>query len=108
MGDLYAPSPDPDYAAGGSLLNWGNVLTQILKLDFDVVIPGTGLGVTRAGFEAYKSKVDTLITRAAALVKQGVPKDQFPVRMKAEDLGMPLDFTPEQFNRFYAELSAAK
>ena len=39
-GSVLRPRPTPDFAAGGSLVNWGPVLAQILKLDFDVVMPG--------------------------------------------------------------------
>src|SRR5262245_36630275 len=53
VGDLFTPNtPDPDYSGGGSLVNWGPVLAQILKLDFDVVVPSTGPMVTRADLEA--------------------------------------------------------
>ncbi len=37
--------------------------TRILKLDFDVVVPGTGPTVTRADLEAFKSKIGTLVPR---------------------------------------------
>jgi len=57
-------------------VGWGPVLAEILKLDFDVVVPGTGPTVTRADLEAFKAKVDTLVSRAAKLVKGGVSKDQ--------------------------------
>src|SRR5262249_33046320 len=33
IGDLFAPTPDPDFLAGGSLVNWASVLAEILKLD---------------------------------------------------------------------------
>jgi cyclase len=40
VGDLFTPNtPDPDFLAGGSLVEWRPVLAQILKLDFDVVAP---------------------------------------------------------------------
>ena len=42
LGDLYSEPPDPDYSAGGSLTNWSSVLADVLKLDFDVVVPGKG------------------------------------------------------------------
>src|SRR5262245_28757211 len=76
VGDLFTPNtPDPDFSGGGSLVNWGPVLAQILKLDFDVVVPSTGPMVTRADLEAFKTKIDTLISRSTGLVKRGVPKD---------------------------------
>src|SRR5215471_18542410 len=39
VGELYESAPIPDYSAGGSLLGWGPVLSRILELDFDVVVP---------------------------------------------------------------------
>jgi cyclase len=109
VGDLFAPGrPEPDYSAGGSLVGWGPVLAQILKLDFDVAVPSTGPMVTRADLEAFKTKIDTLVSRATALVKQGVTKDQLRVQLKTDDLGWRFNFTDEQLDRFYAELSQTK
>jgi cyclase len=106
VGDLFSPdAPEPDYAGGGSLVDWGSVLTQILKLDFDVVAPSTGPMVTRAALEAFKTKIDTLVFRANALVKNGVAKDQLVAQLRADDLGWRFDFTGDQLDRFYAELS---
>ena len=64
VGDLVAATPDPDYAAGGSLVGWGPVLADVLKLDFDVVVPGSGPPMSRADLVAFKTKIDTLVTRA--------------------------------------------
>jgi cyclase len=108
VGDLFAPTPDPDFSAGGSMVGWGPVLAQILKLDFDVVVPGTGNAITRADLEAFKTKIDTVVSRAAGLVKQGVPKDQLMAQLKTDDLGWHLNFTRGQLDSFYAELSEAK
>ena len=94
VGDLYASAPNPDFSAGGSLLNWGAVLAQVLKLDFDVAVPAAGPPVTRAEVEAFKTKVDTLVARASTLVKNGVPKDQLMGQLKTDDLGWTLTFTP--------------
>jgi len=105
LGDLFASAPDPDYSAGGSLLGWGPVLAQILKLDFDTAVPGEGPTVTRADVEAFKTKVDTLTARASALVSKGVPRDQFMGQLKTDDLGWNLNFTPAQIDGLYDELS---
>ena len=108
IGDLFAPTPDPDYSAGGSLVGWGPVLGEILKLDFDVAVPSSGPGVTRAELEAFKKKMDTLVSRATELVKKGVPEDRLMSQLKTDDLGWRFSFTGDQLNRFYAELSQAK
>jgi hypothetical protein len=108
VGDLFASAPNPDYSAGGSLVGWGPVLTQILKLDFDVVVPGTGPMVTRADLESFEVKIDTLVSRASELVAKGVPKDQLMSQLKTDDLGWQLSFTGPQLDGLYAELSRAK
>jgi len=105
VGDIFASTPDPDFLAGGSLVSWGPVLAQILKLDFDVVAPGTGPTISRADLAAFKVKIDTLVSRASVLVKRGVPKDQLMAQLKTDDLGWRLVFSGERLDRFYAELS---
>lgn len=105
VGDLFASTPNPNYSAGGSLVGWGPVPGQVLKLDFDVVVPGTGPTVTRSDLEAFKTKIDTLVSRATALVNKGVSRDQLMAQLQTDDLGWHLAFTPEQIDHFYAELS---
>jgi cyclase len=104
IGDLYAGLPNPDYSNGGSLVGWGPVLAQIMKLDFDVAIPSAGNPITKADLEAFQTKIDTLVSRATELVKTRVPKDQLMTRLKTDDLGWHFDFTPNQIDSFYAEL----
>ena len=108
VGDLFAATPNPDFSAGGSLVGWSSVLAQVLKLDFDTVVPGTGPPVTRADLEAFKAKIDMLVSRASSLVKKGVPKDQLMAQLKTDDLGWQLSFTGNQLDLFYSELSPAK
>lgn len=108
IGDLYSAAPNPDFAAGGSLVGWAQTLGQILKLDFDVVVPGTGPVVSRTDLQAFKTKIDTLVSRATGLVKQGVAKDQLMAQLKTTDLGWQLSFTGDELDRFYADLSQTK
>ncbi len=89
-------------------MNWGPALAQILKLDFDVVVPSAGPMVTRADLEAFKTKMDTLVSRATELVKKGVVKDQLMAQLKTDDLGWRFNFTGDQLDRFYNELSQTK
>ena len=105
VGDLIAAAPNPDYSAGGSLVGWGPVLDQVLKLDFDVAVPGQGATLSRAEVQQFKTKMDTLVARGSELVRQGVPKDQLMSRLKTDDLGWKLNFTEEQVDGFYAELT---
>jgi glyoxylase-like metal-dependent hydrolase (beta-lactamase superfamily II) len=108
VGDLFAAEPAPDFAAGGSLVGWGPVLEQILKLDFDTVVPSQGPVITRADLQAFKTKIDTMVARATGLVKQGVPKDRLMAQLKTDDLGWQPNFTGQQLDSFYAELSRSK
>lgn len=97
-----ATGPLADYAGGGSFVEWPKVLADILKLDFDTCIPGNGGPLTKADVEAYKTKVDTFVSRAKEAVAKGVPKDQLMSQIKTDDLG----WTPRVPNvdAFYADL----
>jgi glyoxylase-like metal-dependent hydrolase (beta-lactamase superfamily II) len=109
VGDLYTPdTPQPDFASGGSLVEWGPVLARILGLDFDIAVPSTGPTITRADLEAFKTKIDTLVSRASGLVREGVAKDQLMAQLKTDDLGWQFRFTPAELDSFYAELSPTK
>jgi hypothetical protein len=87
------------------MVGWGPVLAEILKLDFDVVVPARGPTATRADLAAYKAKIDTLVSRARTLVKNGVAKDQLLIQLETADLGWRLSWTGERIESFYAELS---
>jgi glyoxylase-like metal-dependent hydrolase (beta-lactamase superfamily II) len=108
LGHLLSGTPDPDFHAGGSLAAWGTVLSKVLKLDFDVAVPGSGPMMTRADVEAFRTKLDTLMVRAKALRASGVAKNQLLALLKTDDLGWRLSFAGEPLDRFYAELSGAK
>ncbi len=108
VGNLYSDLPDPEYSRGGSLVGWGPVLEQILKLDFDVVIPAQGPAVTKGDLGAFKTKMDTLVSRANGLVKSGITKDQFINQLHSQNSEFRLALTAEQAGAFYDELSHLK
>ena len=108
VGDLFTASPHPDFAAGGSLVNWPAVIAETLKLDFDVVVPSTGPLVSRRDLEAFKNKLDAVVSRAKALVKNGVPATELMSQLKTDDLGWRLDFSGAHLDALYAELSRTK
>jgi cyclase len=97
-----ATGPLADYGGGGSFVEWSKVLDSILKLDFDSCIPGNGGVLTKADVQAYKTKIDTFVSRAKEAVAKGVPKDQLMSSIQTDDLG----WTPRVPNAdlFYAEL----
>jgi hypothetical protein len=80
------------------------VRAQVLKLDFDVAMPSQGTAITRADLEAFKTKIDTIVSRDR-IGKEGVPKDQLMVQLKTDDLGWQLSFTGDQLDGFSADLS---
>lgn len=95
--------PLADYDGGGSFAEWPHVLDEVLKLDWDTCIPGNGGPLTRADVEAYKTKVETFLSRAREAVAKGVPKDQLMAQIKTDDLGwMP---RVPNVDAFYAELT---
>ena len=109
VGDLFTPdTPHPDFSGGGSLVDWGQVLAQILKLDFDLVVPSKGPTITRDDLVAFKTKIEILVSRAGALVNKGVPKEQFLAQLNPEDFGWQFNFSPDDIDRFYVELSSTK
>jgi cyclase len=95
-----------DYAGGGSAVEWTQVLDGVLKLDFDAAIPGNGDVLTKADVQAYKTKFDTVISRAKELISKGVPQDQLLAQIKTDDIG----WAPRipKVDAFVAELSASK
>jgi glyoxylase-like metal-dependent hydrolase (beta-lactamase superfamily II) len=108
VGQLYSPDAKLEVMDGGSLVRWSAALADVIKLDFDVVIPASGPPVSRDELQAYKAKLDGLISRANALVKQGVPKDQLLLQLNKDDASLRLSLTPGQLDHFYAELSSTK
>jgi glyoxylase-like metal-dependent hydrolase (beta-lactamase superfamily II) len=97
-----AIGPLADYAGGGSFVGFGTVLDAMLKLDFDTAIPGAGPILTKADVQAFRAKIGTVIDRASALVKSGVPANQLLMQLKTDDLG----WTPRipMVDAFVAEL----
>jgi hypothetical protein len=64
--------------------------------------------MSRAELVAFRDKIDTLIARASALVKNNVPKDRLMSQLKTDDLGWHFNFTGDRLDRFYAELSRTR
>ncbi|MFC5861472.1 hypothetical protein ACFPT7_04145 [Acidicapsa dinghuensis] len=66
LGDLYTADPKPDESAGGSLAGWSTTLGEVLKLDFNVAIPGNGPTVTKSDVEQLKSRIDAALAHQSA------------------------------------------
>ena len=82
-----ATGPLADYAGGGSFVGFATVLDAMLKLDFDTAIPGAGPVLTKADVQTFRTKIGTVIDRASAAVKAGVPANELLKQIKTDDLG---------------------
>jgi glyoxylase-like metal-dependent hydrolase (beta-lactamase superfamily II) len=96
-------TPIVDFANGGSAVEWTQILDGVLKLDFDMAIPGRGEPKTRADVQAYRTKFATLITRARDAIKAGATRDQLAMQMKTDDLGWM--FNGMFYGQLYDELT---
>jgi cyclase len=103
--------PNCDFPNGGSIVNWPKFLDEVLKLDFDMLVPGHGEIMTKADVQAYKQKWDTLVSRAIEQVKKGTPKDQLLASIRTDDIGWNINNqqwgAANRLDPFYAELQAA-
>ena len=108
--ELVAATPNVDFPFEGSVLGWQKSMAALLKLKFDVAIPGHGDNpMSRLEVEAYAKKWDTFIERARAEIKAGTPKEQLMAKIKTDDLGWNVTTAnwtqPARLDPFYAELS---
>jgi glyoxylase-like metal-dependent hydrolase (beta-lactamase superfamily II) len=75
-----------DYVQGGSFIEWSRALEGLLTLDFDIVIPGHGPVSTRADVVRFKSDLEAMRGRLAALIKAGTGKGEL-VKILEDDYG---------------------
>src|SRR5260370_469733 len=68
-------SPFIDYTAGGSAIEWTRTLDQILKWDFDTVIPGHGPVSKREDLVKYRQNFEAMRNRVTGMVGEGKGKD---------------------------------
>jgi glyoxylase-like metal-dependent hydrolase (beta-lactamase superfamily II) len=95
-------TPIVDFANGGSAVEWTQILDGVLKLDFEMAIPGRGEPKTRDEVQAFRKNFATLIGRARDAIKSGASKDQLAMQVKMDDLGW--QFNPQFFGQLYEEL----
>ncbi|MCU1338950.1 MAG: beta-lactamase domain protein [Bryobacterales bacterium] len=96
-------TPIVDFANGGSAVEWTQILDGVLKLDFDMAIPGRGEPKSRADVEAYRTKFATVVSRASDAIKAGATKDQLASQVKTDDLGW--QFNAAFYGSLYDELA---
>ena len=75
-----------DYVQGGSFLDWSKTMDAMLKLDFDMVIPGHGPMSTRADVVKFESDLETMRTRLIGLIKEGKSKSDL-AKILEDDYG---------------------
>jgi cyclase len=96
-------TPIVDFANGGSAVEWTQILDGVLKLDFDMAIPGRGEPKSKADVQAYRDKFASLINRAQDAIKAGATKDQLASQVKTDDLGWM--FQAAFYGSLYDELT---
>jgi len=96
-------NPIVDFANGGSAVEWNRSLDGVLKLDFDMAIPGRGEPKTRADVQAFRDKFATLLNRASDAIKAGATRDTLAMQVKTDDLGWM--FNAAFYGSLYDELT---
>lgn len=109
-------APNSDMPFGGSVVEWVASLDKLLKLDFDTLVPGHSAPnatetLTKAQVVEFRTKMNTLMTRARDLVKAGTPKEELLAKIKTDDIGWNVNNqqwgAANRLDPFYAELQAA-
>ena len=75
-----------DYVQGGSFLDWSKTMDEMLKLDFDTVIPGHGPVSTRADVAKFRADLETMRTRLIGLIKERKTKSEL-AKILEDDYG---------------------
>jgi glyoxylase-like metal-dependent hydrolase (beta-lactamase superfamily II) len=75
-----------DYVQGGSFMDWSRTMDDMLKLDFDTVIPGHGPVSTRADVVKFRADLETMRTRLIGLIKGGKTKSEM-AKILEDDYG---------------------
>ena len=99
-------TPIVDFANGGSAVEWTRALDGVLKMDFEMAIPGRGEPKTRAEVQAFRDRFASLVNRAREAIKAGATRDQLAMQVKTDDLGWQLN--AQFFGQLYDELAGAQ
>ncbi len=59
-----------NYGDGGSWTDWANSIDEILKMDFDNVIPGHGPMISKARLVELRAKYGNIMTRTRDMIRQ--------------------------------------
>jgi cyclase len=106
-GDLFLTRPTQpyiDYANGGSAIEWTQALDEVLKLDFDTIIPGHGPLSDRAGLLKWRADFETMRNRIRGMVHDGKTKEEVS-RTLIQDFGWPAGgLAIQQVDAFISEM----
>jgi len=64
------------YGDGGSWSDWSKSIDEVLKMDFDVVIPGHGPSVTKAQLRDIRAKFGAIQERVRTLNREKKTQDE--------------------------------
>jgi glyoxylase-like metal-dependent hydrolase (beta-lactamase superfamily II) len=87
-GDLFTSSDQlpliVSYADGGNWMDLSNAIDELLKFDFEVVIPGHGSPVTRQEVVAIRNRVVAIRERFRALVRERKTQEEITATLVKE------------------------
>ncbi len=87
-GDMYTNGADVpqliDYSGGGSARAWTRTLDQVLRLDFDTVIPGHGPVSNKAELAAFRDSTLRLSTRTREMIRNGNSREEISQMLRDE------------------------
>ena len=65
-----------NYGDGGSWSDWSESIDEILRWDFDTLIPGHGPAISKAQVEQIRTKFGTIMDRVRAMNRERKPADE--------------------------------
>jgi glyoxylase-like metal-dependent hydrolase (beta-lactamase superfamily II) len=87
-GDMYTHGEGTpqlvDYAGGGSAKEWTATVEEVLKLDFDTVVPGHGDVATKRDMTAFRDSTKRFTDVVTQLVRQGRSRADVEQAMRME------------------------
>jgi len=93
VGDLLTTTPilppAVNYADGGSWMDWDQSIDEILKMDFDLAIPGHGPMVTKAEVVEIRRKMGDVQQRVRSMNREGRSANEIGAALSKE-----FNFTP--------------
>jgi len=112
-GDLIIDGmPVIDYDAGGSAIEFVKTIDNLLKMDFDTMIPGHGRVMKKDDVRAYRARFAEMNRRMRDLARKKIPKDQVQAQLKLNDLGwgdsVSTSAWATSIGRYYDEMANAQ